>query len=604
MPTSSARPQRLHRYASTLDEQAARVLGRVDTVSEALRRYQLACAGGPSLVAPHAAARDRLVQARSLADSVNRVADAFAAADSGGGTALSTTNDVALSDHIAAQHPGIATGDLLAPRRALEDHGRATGRRLRYLIANRRYRDAEVVLRELPDASTRDPGFGAALLNQLPPRTVIELYGNLSSRTVGGWREPGRSERILSRLHNAATHTWETPSLSPSLGRDLVEELARTTNGRNTLRALLGTSALPAGTAYLDRLVVPLLLDHDAEDDGLALAAGRSLTGADGRGDGDAAVLAAVGRNPVTAVHLVSAEVDGHPVDDRVSRLYAVARRDAQDELAGVLDAAVRHPELAGQSHVVERGRTMNRIVEEVAADPGAVGEPLATWLAETTYDDSPYWTVRSGRGTDADRAQATAVFEAVASHDRSFVTATTGLQIRERRCLAGAVKEVPTCNPDELGDIASLTDQFEEGAKRADRPEDRWNWAFAVADRGLDLAQVAVPAGRAAKAVVRPIADAGLSYAHEQSRPGPGHRAAKVEAQTLRRRRNAWVAMAQDGDRADLLVWAVGDSSIHDVGDLRRLAIDADAQVDLGAWERAQPTSLQERVDELVTPH
>lgn len=602
MPTSSARPERLHRYASALDEHAARLQARVDTVSEALRRYHLTCADGPSVGAPDVVARGRLVQARSLAGSVNLVADAFTAADSGGGTALSTADPVALCDLITARYPGIATGELLAPRQELEDSGLATGRRLRYLVENRRYGDVEVLLRELSDASTRDPGFGAALLNELPPRSVIELYANLTSRSVGGWREPGRGERVLSRLHNSATHTWGSPSLSSSLRRDFIEELAATSNGRNTLRGLLGTSAIPPGTTYLDELVAPLLLEHDAGDDGLGLAADRSLSGADGRSDGDAAVLAAVGRNPAAAAHLVSGAMVGHPVDDRISRLYAVARRDAQDELAAVLEAAVLHPDLAGRDHARERGQAMNRIVEEVATDPRRVGEPLATWLAETTYDDARYWTIRSERGTDADRAQVTAVFEAVASHDRSFVTVTSGLEIRERRCLAGAVKEEPTCDIDELGDITSLTEELEKGAKRADRPEDQWGWAFAVADRGLDLAQVAVPAGRTAKAVVRPVADAGLSIAHDKTRPGPGNRATLAEARSLRRRRNAWVAMAREPDRAEQLVWTAGDSNIRSLPDLARLAIDADAQVDLAVWEQGQPTALRQRVDQLVT--
>lgn len=614
---------------AALEGFSAHAAAALDGLAQLTTRYTFACAEFNSVAntigGPIAARGGDISEAEAALSRTDQRPGAYAKLlltldtdNSGRIRALTSADDDLLDDFIrlGVTTPALTGQELESMANALagkrldkeqEDQGRAAGRRLRYLLANDSYREAEALLRELPDASTRDPGFGAALLNELPPRSVIEFYADLTSRSVGGWREPGRGERVLSRLHNAATHTWETPSAGSTLDRALVEELAGTADGRNTLRGLLVTSELAAGTAYLDHLVVPLLLDHDAAHDGLGAAA-RSLSGADGRSEGDAAVLAAVGRNPTAAAHLVSVEMGGHPVKGRIARLYSVARHGAQDELAAVLAAAVRHPDLAGGDRDVERHDVIDDVMVEVAADPGAVREPLATWLADTTSDDPDFWkvTLAPDWSTEAKRAQATAAFEAMASHDESFSTVIKGLEKRERRSLAGAVKRAVKDEPtdgdlEELSAITSQTDQLMEGAKRADRPADDWAWAFTAADIGLDAAEAAIPANRGAKVIVRPAADAGLSYAHEKTKPRPGNKANLAETQALRRRRNAWVAVAQDPDRAEHLGWDAGDSSIHDLDDLKRVADDTDDRFDLHRWEKDQPDTYRSLVDNLV---
>lgn len=164
MPTSSARPERLHQFAASLAERTIRVRSDVAEVAEALRRYQIACAEAPAVGRPDAAAAGRLDQALALADAVSRIARTFAAADSGGAPSLATANDVALSRRLATDHPGVATTALLQPQH--HDEGRQHANQL----------------------ATSDAPAAAKVLSRLSTQTMTSAY---ATGLLDGLGSPG-----------------------------------------------------------------------------------------------------------------------------------------------------------------------------------------------------------------------------------------------------------------------------------------------------------------------------------------------------------------------------------------------------------------------------
>lgn len=602
MSTSSARPDHLSTFATSLTTRSNRVDAEVDAVASSMAHFQETCPDAAMIDRSDLTASSALEQARALAIAVGQVGEAFAWADRGDASSVATANDLALCDVIATAYPGLSGTGLGAPRRDQLADARERGIAIAQLAEEGRWAEIEELLATVPSAWTEDPAYGAALFNELPPEAVRGLVEGMVGRGLGYRNGVGIGLLTLSRLHNAASQTLdESGPHAPRMDTDLRDQLSTTVVGRNALRALVGTSHLPAGRTYLDSLVAPLLLDHEAETDiSLTLTAGY-LVGSGTRRDGDVLTIDAINRVPGAASTLIHGEIPGHLVEERMARLYEVAEGEAQDSLATSLDIALHLPDLAGPDHASQRARVMNQVVHEVSKDPGAVREPLATALADTTFDDLGYWGVRTQRGTEVDRAEVTAAMEAIASHERSFVTMTTGLEMHQREYLAGAVEEHPTSDPKDLGNIDSVSDALEDGAERADQPGDPWGLAFVIADVGLNLAQQALPGGRVAKRIVRPAVDYGLDRAHEASIPDPGDREEQVDRQQVRRRANAWAAVAEEDRLAGRLRPTVGDVTIRNADDLRRLATDPDAVTDLANWEAGQPDDIVALVDQLA---
>lgn len=611
MGTTSARPDLLHGLAEGVGAHAARAHGLIEQAAASHRRYVATCPDGDPVPPVELRARGPVDDLAGLAASVRQLADAFATADRGGGPrGVAVVDDVRFADHLATHHPGIAAGDLLDPRRELDADGRRLGARLRALTEDNRLTDAEGLLLELPPEVAADASAAAAFFDELPAPTLVGLVDHLAARSPGGWRDPTRALRELGRLHARATWSGEPGHRGTSLDRSFAQVLTDTGAGRDALRLLLAVTARPVATAYLRPLLRPLLLDGRPRDRGLGTATVAALAhgGARRSGDRDAGVLRAIARNPVVADHLVRGALVSHPRDERIERLLMLAEDDAQDELTALLEQTIGQDALAGPDHAAERGLLLNDVVAAVATDPDAVRLPLATWLAETTFDEAGFWEGRAGNDIGDDRTGLVSALAAVASHERSFATAVAGLEVRERTALGivveappGEAREAVVDALDRMDDLAAV---LGEAAERADRPGDPWGWAFTVADKGLDVAQVAVPLGRTAKLVLRPVVDAGLRHAHEATRPEPGDRAEQVAVQQARRRRNAWVAVATSSEHREDLVWDERRSrpgAVTGPADLRRLGTDADGVVVLAAWAARQPADVRALVEDLV---
>lgn len=269
MPTSSARPERLRQFAVAVDERAARAHGRVAEVLDALRRYQIACRDSPAIGQPDAVARGRLDQARSLAGAVGQLAEAFAEADSGGGSSLSTANDLLLSRRLSTDHAGIATTALLLPQQ--HEEGRRTGARLAGF-------GPEPAAEALAGLSTRPmtsayatglvEGLGARGIMAVVARTEASYESHRISHTEMEAAMTGLTEAMRSAGNTlpAITSTpmpqqdKPAPLLKAPYALDLsiIERLGGSSRGQHTLRQLtLGASDLhPAVVASLAEAIM------------------------------------------------------------------------------------------------------------------------------------------------------------------------------------------------------------------------------------------------------------------------------------------------------------------------------------------------------------
>lgn len=599
MTTSSARPDQLRGFAVDLRRRVDSTAADVDALARSVARYRSGCGAAAPLDGIDWIARNRLDRARSLATSVSQIAQAFRGAD-GSGSPIATAGSVALGDLIIDRWPALATDALLEPRRDRAEHGRAVGDALRTLTATDDWAGLTQLLGELSPVLVADPAFAAALFGALDGQTVIELVDLLAGAGAGLPANSGLGLIQLSRLHNSATHAGAGPGPN-GLDADLLGELVSTRSGRNALRLLLTTAPAAPAPEALGELLAPLLLDHDAEGDALPTATSIAVHGTGPGADGDAALLALVSTMPDVALALINAPLSGHRRAGRFSELYGPANGQAQDALAGALDAALHHPDLRGPGNSLARAQVMNDVTAQVSGGPTAVRAPLATVLADTVFEDTAYWATRARRGTADAQGEITSVFEAISRHDRSFVTLAAGLEVKQRAHLSEAVAG-RTTDLGALDDLDAISKRLQDGAEQADRPGDPWGWAFAVADKGLDVAQMAVPGAKAAKTVLRPVVDAGLEYGHERSRPDQGTRGSDVERQRVRRRANAWAAIAEDPVMGRRLVTDAGGASL-DLGDLRALGTDPDALSELAIWEAAQPADLHALADRLAGP-
>lgn len=607
MSISSAHPDRLATYATDVGTSLGGAVEAARRGEAAFQRYLASCpdaAGAPG--AAPLTARLALDALGSHASAVSTVGAAFAAADRDHGDLAARLDDVELSRRLVEHHPGIATGLLLAPLHQLEAAGAAVGRDLADAIAAGDLHGAGRLLIPLAADGPPDETFAAALVNELGHEALSDLTEGLALLGPDPWARPNLGLATLAALTTAATRTWDGSRRGiTTLDRSLVLALTETAAGRSTLRALSGVPGHRPGRRFLTLVVGPLLARSGAATDtGTPLAAYLERNGV----SPDQVLLERVAADRDLSLHLLT----GNGADVMASIHARVTDPDGRAALAAVVATALDHPELGTPAGAGTRRVLVLGLATTLDQDPRAVDADLARMAAETLITDPETWTALASGRTDGDVSRP---FEAIARHDESVVTAIAGIDLHERRVLADLAEgarpidgRAPRPDPrylvTDLVRLDELLADLHRGAEAADVPNDDWAWLAAgghwTADRALELARADRRAQLVSSAVA-PIVRRAVDGAHAASRGRPGTSADRLEDQRARRRRHAWVAIAEHPRFAGDLVWDVAGSSIASPGDLLDLGVDVAANADLEAWARAQPADLATWAEEQV---
>lgn len=599
MTTSSARPD-------LLDHAARRLVARARTLDEVSRRartaaadYHAHCPDHPLAVAAPARTTATVLATAELADHVAHVARAFRRADRRPESPLAVTTDRGLSLVIATGVRSLA-GVLTGPTRAATRRGASVALAM-VRTAERDGAAGAVAHLTRAGSDLHDPVFLAAVFNELGPDRLIAYTEELAG-AAHDWQSDGPL-RDLADAWAIATRSLDHPAPGAHIERELIGSLLAEPVGRNALRALAATSRLASGAAYLRRAVGDLLggpvhLDADLS------ASYRILLGADRTGDPRAAVLGAMALTPEVSTDLLDDPRLGPTVTQRV-RWLADLGPAGQLSAASILRQWLETP--AAQPTTTtprDRSDVLRGIYDWVARTPVTqVSEPLAQLLADSIATDLGLFLARvdTVRGGTPVR-----VLSAITRYERPWLTALLALEAHSLTRVRETLHAATDVRLTALDDLHVLADALESAAAVSDRPSPSSPLAFTLLRLVAGPLVGSVTAG--APPVVGTVVRAGVNKAIDEwkasTAPDRGTRAADTRIHREALRRRVWVAIAQDENLGEDLVWTVGGSGpgadavlgsrIGGVGDLLALSSSGADLDELAGWAAAQPDHLQ----------
>lgn len=596
MNTTSARPDRLHHFAS-LTPAFADDIRRATASATAAAEAHLAA--DPTNRRPTAPANASWIAQGidELAGWVRQVAWAFASADEGSLHTIARTDEATLATELARHDPGAVLGGLRDALTERLELGRLVGETV---AATPRSRQAQVLREELDRLSPHersDPALAAAVLSEFDATALVSLVTSAARRSGRGTGRADTPEMVtLAGLLATASRTWDQTS-PLALDRGLVEDLLASPAGRDALRDLvmIGAATVGVGRAFLTTVARGALVNHNSDEDERAwLQGGGSRVGR--ATDGDEQLLAALAANPLSLVDLLG--TDGRDAEEVGYALTATAQTtEAQAELAAAIRAALALPQMTPKRASTARAGLLAGIAAAAAERPARIGAKLAEVMADSVIEDPAAWRAAAGTPTStADEATAADdALAAVAAHQEVLARLLTELDVRERMLLGAALR--PSGAGADLAQIAladhrALVAALERGAAAADVPSGTWVEVLEVTGLVAVPATKLLPGGALVQGLARPAVEQ-LQREATEGLPR-GSAADDVRARRLASTRNLWLAIAADPDLAPLVNWAVAGSPLRNRSDLAALGGWQLSESTLEAWVAAQPATLR----------